>query len=46
VKNVHWTIGGPYFVEYQDVDFSDEWFREKSLMEYCAQRIIKDKNKA
>ena len=46
VKNVHWTIVGPYFVEYQHVDFSDEWFREKSLMEYCAQRIIKDKNKA
>ncbi len=31
IKNVHWTIGGPYFNEYRNVDFSDEWFamREK-----------------
>ena len=39
VKNVHWTVGGPYFIEYQSVDFSDEWFKEKARMEYCAQRL-------
>ena len=25
VKNVHWTVGGPYFNEYSNVEFSDEW---------------------
>jgi len=39
VKNVHWTVGGPYFIEYQNVDFSDEWFKERARMEYCAQRL-------
>ncbi|MDB2516492.1 hypothetical protein N9X22_04415 [Planktomarina temperata] len=29
VKNVHWTVGGPYFKEYSDVEFSGEW-REMS----------------
>jgi lipopolysaccharide biosynthesis glycosyltransferase len=38
VKNVHWTIGGPYFHEYKNVDFSDEWFRERDLVNYCEQR--------
>jgi len=39
VKNVHWTVGGPYFVEYQDADFSDEWFKETARMNFCAQRV-------
>jgi len=38
VKNVHWTVGGPYFSEYAEADFSDEWFAEKALMEFCLQR--------
>jgi hypothetical protein len=38
VKNVHWTIGGPYFHEYKDSDFSDEWFSEFEKMTYCAQK--------
>ena len=25
VKNVHWTLGGPWLKEYKDVDFADEW---------------------
>lgn len=37
VYNVHWTVGGPYFVEYQDVDFSEEWFKEHARMNFCAQ---------
>lgn len=38
VKNVHWTVGGPYFEEYKNVDFSEEWFAEKEQMAYCLQR--------
>lgn len=37
VKNVHWTVGGPYFNEYKDVDFSEEWFKEYEDMKYCLQ---------
>jgi len=38
VKNVHWTVGGPYFNEYRNVDFAEEWFDEKDKMSYCMQR--------
>jgi lipopolysaccharide biosynthesis glycosyltransferase len=38
VKNVHWTIGGPYFDEYKDSDFASEWFTESENMKYCMQR--------
>ncbi len=38
VKNVHWTVGGPYFKEYSDADFSSEWFDEKGKVTYCKQR--------
>ena len=38
VKNVHWTVGGPYFKEFKDVDFSDEWRNESKLMSFCAQK--------
>lgn len=37
VKNVHWTLGGPYFKEYTDVDFADEWRDCFSQITYCAQ---------
>jgi len=37
VKNVHWTIGGPYFNEYRNADFSEEWFTEHKRINYCAQ---------
>ncbi len=32
-KNVHYTDGGPYFDEYRDCDYADEWFaaRERTL---------------
>ena len=26
-KNVHWTLGGPYFKDYKNSDYADEWFR-------------------
>ena len=30
VANIHWTIGGPYFDEYKNVDFEDECYRTRS----------------
>jgi hypothetical protein len=41
VKNVHWTVGGPYFNEYKDADFAEEWFEESSRMSFCLQRPVK-----
>jgi len=38
VKNVHWTVGGPYFEEYKTSDFAEEWFSEKTEMVRCMQR--------
>ena len=38
VKNVHWTVGGPYFYEFKDSDFSKEWFDERDSMNFCKQR--------
>jgi hypothetical protein len=38
VKNVHWTIGGPYFREYRTSDFAEEWLAEAQRMSYCKQR--------
>jgi hypothetical protein len=38
VKNVHWTVGGPYFHEYQYADFSKEWFEVRDNMLFCLQR--------
>ena len=38
VKNVHWTIGGPYFQEYSDVDFNTEWLEMNKETNFCKQR--------
>ena len=38
VKNVHWTLGGPYFEEYSAVDFSSEWFSMNKNMNFCQQK--------
>jgi hypothetical protein len=38
VHNVHWTVGGPYFHEYKDADFAEEWFAEQERMNFCMQR--------
>lgn len=38
VKNIHWTLGGPYFKEFKDVDFSEEWFKAVEKMKNCDQR--------
>ena len=37
VKNIHWTVGGPYFNEYSHVEFSDEWHKMEAKMTRCDQ---------
>lgn len=37
-KNIHWTVGGPYFVEYKDCEHASKWFIERALMNNCVQR--------
>jgi len=38
VKNVHWTNGGPYFNEYKNCDFSEDWREMHSAANFCKQR--------
>ena len=41
VKNVHWTIGGPYFDEYANADFSGEWRSLRDAVLYAtSQKVI------
>lgn len=35
---VHYTIGGPYFNEYRNCEYSEEWLQELKSMENCEQR--------
>ena len=37
-KIVHFTDGGPYFSEYRDDDYADEWFAMRDRMLHAAQR--------
>jgi lipopolysaccharide biosynthesis glycosyltransferase len=39
-KLVHYTVGGPYFNEYQNCDYSDEWREEYHRMIHCEQLPI------
>jgi hypothetical protein len=36
-KNVHYTLGGPYFDDYKDCDFADEWFAMLKEATFAAQ---------
>lgn len=36
-KIVHWSIGGPYFVEYHDTEFSGEWIELEKQINHCQQ---------
>jgi hypothetical protein len=38
VSLVHYTLGGPYFDEYRDCEFADEWRQELQRMLGCTQR--------
>jgi lipopolysaccharide biosynthesis glycosyltransferase len=35
--NIHYTIGGPYFHEYRNIDWADEWMAERNDMLHCTQ---------
>ena len=37
IKVLHWTLGGPYFNDYSNTEFSDEWRREFESMTFCKQ---------
>ena len=37
---VHYTRGGPWFSEWQDVEFADEWIKERN--EYLSKKFILD----
>ena len=36
--NVHFTEGGPYFADYADSDYADEWFRARDRVNHVAER--------
>lgn len=40
-KNIHWTVGGPYFNEYKDADYASLWNEGFKRTVYCDQ--ISDK---
>jgi hypothetical protein len=35
---VHYTLGGPYFDEYRECEYSQEWFADRDAMLFAAQR--------
>ena len=37
-KNVHFTDGGPYFEEYKDCDYAEEWFAAQERTLFVQQR--------
>ena len=37
IKVLHWTLGGPYFEDYSNTEFSDEWRKEFESMTFCKQ---------
>lgn len=37
-KMVHFTLGGPYFDEFRDCDYADEWRAEHRLANFVSQR--------
>ena len=37
VSNLHYTIGGPYFHDYKDIDYAAEWFADRDEMLRCEQ---------
>jgi hypothetical protein len=36
-KNVHWTLGGPWFNGYRTVEFAEEWDKLKQRINHCDQ---------
>jgi lipopolysaccharide biosynthesis glycosyltransferase len=40
VSLVHYTLGGPYFNEFVDCEYSKEWFADREQMLNAAQRVV------
>lgn len=40
ISMIHYTLGGPYFNEFKDCEYSKEWFQERENMLGCAQREV------
>lgn len=38
VKNIHYTIGGPYFDDYKDCDYAEDWNLAYNRMISCSQK--------
>ena len=38
-KIVHYTLGGPYFPEYERCEFAEEWFAELDRMTYSNKKV-------
>jgi lipopolysaccharide biosynthesis glycosyltransferase len=41
VSLIHYTLGGPYFDEYRDCAYAEEWRRELASMLACTQRGLR-----
>ena len=41
-KNVHWTVGGPYFNEFSKADYHEEWKDMYDAMNHCQQMENKE----
>ncbi len=41
VKNLHFTLGGPYFEDYLKSDYSEHWYKEFFQSIYCENSAIK-----
>ena len=38
-KIVHYTLGGPWFDEYRDCDYAEEWLEENRRMNFAANQV-------
>ena len=38
-KIAHYTLGGPYFSEYRNCDYAEEWFEENRRLNFAASRV-------
>jgi len=38
-RMIHFTKGGPYFHDYEDADYADEWWVVRNKAMYTKQRV-------
>jgi hypothetical protein len=41
VSIIHYTIGGPFYDDFRDCGYHEQWFAEKDAMLRCDQRLVK-----